>query len=60
MNFSEASERLFIDKQKLGLVEYPVDIEQFLNDRDVINCITEYEEAKRRGLKREFDSTTQF
>ena len=68
-NFSEALERLFIKKflpehsdiiQKPGLVEYPVDIEQLLNDTDVISCITKYEEAKRRGLNGEFGSTMQF
>ena len=46
--------------QKPGLVEYPVDIEQLLNDTDVISCISKYEEVKRKGLNGEFGSTTQF
>ena len=68
-NFSVVLGRLFINKffpehsdaiQKLNLVEYYVYIEQLLNNTDIISCKTKYEEAKRRGLEREFGSTTQF
>ena len=59
-NFIEALERLFIKKffpehsdtiQKLGLVEYPVDVEQLLNDINAIRYTIKYEEVKqKRGV----------